>query len=232
MKKIVLIGKIVLCILIVVGMALSFATLNAKVTVAGVSSEVSASATGFEMLKYTKSIWGYLVFVFMGLIIAIEFIKKIKKYKTVFDCALATLIVVCLFTSVLLLKTSMPGFEGLDNLMEIKIDVSFGIGFWIAVVAAVGIIVASVIETKVDKGEMPEVNLDIPLPEKLLKIQPKEEQPTQQYNAKKSSGETFDRLEKALSLIEKMADLKDRGIISEEEFTIKKRELLSIPYGE
>ena len=233
-------GKAILCVVIIASLFLPFAETQTSMTVLGQTQTTTAGPfKGIDMLQY-GGMWGYLIFLGIAVILIFEFVKSLNAYRGVACLVASGLIIASLALGTLAFKNADPlGAAGnalgaassaigsaMNDLMDTS--VSFQIGFFIAAAAAVLLLILSV-WTMVKKDKpVPVTGTDSGQGGGWHLYQPNASLLTPSSPAAAATQST-ERTEKVLDVIAKLADLRDRGVITDEEFAYKKAELLNIP---
>ena len=241
----------ILCAICVVSLALPFSDINYSTSAFGVSASSSESVSGFTMVT-DAGIWGFLFVIAMAAILATNYIAKFMGYKKIVCLAGPAIMIISLFLSANTLSAGGGGDEFSANL-----DISYGPGFFIILVATVLLLGIGLIRFLDLKGnaifdlincaeegeetETPQITPNIDLSATAEKI----------GNATKNITETVTQqagniVEKAkeaaqsrpapqpkynsdlvMEQINKLFEMKEKGVLTEEEFTQKKAEFLN-----
>jgi len=119
-----------LCIVCVVALLLPFCDISVSVSVMGASGDSSQTVDGITMVTKT-GMWGYLFIVSMGGILLFSYVKQLSSYKKMASLVCAALAIFSLFLSPG--NYSVEGASG--DTSSVEVNISYGVGFWIAFVS-------------------------------------------------------------------------------------------------
>ena len=207
-------------------------------------TEFSASAiklTGIQACG--KSMFAYLLIIGPVLLIAMNYIKSLEKYKGLLSISVPCVCLIALIIVCLNAKTAAQAVggavEGVTDLVDIEMDISQSIGFG-AILAAISYISMIVFGIKTQRdfsisklnvGNLGNINIDnikatgADLIKSAQNTVAKAAQNISE-NIPTSTGTSKKHIDDTLSLIEKLAKMKDDGILTEQEFANKKSKLL------
>lgn len=251
----------ILCVISIVAMFLPFMTATAKMSVLGSSSEASQSMTGFSIAQ--EGFLGYLLLVGPVLLIAMNYIKQLEKYKSLLAIAVPVLcFIVCIIVIVQAKSYAVKamGYSGGGSFgMELKY--SLGVGSILALLSYIGTAVVGAVTYH--NLNLKNISFDRDSLERLkqegkqmmqsvqgsisqaahavsdsvqnaaARTEPSEAQADGVMPVKTETKPTpkktvnLNHTEEILAMIEKLSKMKDAGILTEEEFTEKKHQLLS-----
>ncbi len=246
----------ILCALCVIALFLSFVSMSVKVESSFVgSSSQTTSVSGWSALSNFPL--GWLLLLGPVLLVAMNYIKQLEKFKGLLAIVVPILCIAVLFFTLSDAKAQvsvannamgaigdMAGSVmddmdlGGETAAGAKADVSAGIGFYILLIANVGIIVSGAVTyfglRLNDLSSVKESGKAILSSAREVTTINREENPSAPtakpvvHAAKPKAAESVIKTsaEDALQLIERLAKMRDNGILTEEEFQEKKKDLL------
>lgn len=229
----------ILCAAAVLVLLLPFISVSAEISSSFVSAESSVTTTGFSAMGST--IFGYGLLAGPVLLVAMNYVKKLEKYKGL----LAILVpIVCLIIEVItFFQAKGASASASGGFVNVEVSASLGIGFILLIVIYIAMIVAGAVlyhnftldkqglerlksegagflGNGMDKIKEGTAKIGGSLGEKFSN----EEKSESSATSKKSIN--HQKTQEILELIEKLASMKEKGILTEEEFAAKKQELL------
>lgn len=241
----------ILCAICVIALALPFSSVDVSTSAFGVSADSSSSVNGFTMIT-DAGMWGFLFLIAIVVILATTYIGKFAGYKKIACLAAPAVMLISIFIAPGQLSADGGGGE-----YSVDIDISYGPGFFIILVATVlllGIGLIRFLDLKgnaifdlincVEEGEATETpqitpNVDLGAAAEKLGSVTKNitETVTQQAGnivekakeaaqAKPASQPKYNS-DHVMEQINKLFEMKERGVLTEEEFTQKKAEFLN-----
>lgn len=239
----------ILCILALVALMLPFLSVTAEVESSFVTSDASTTTSGFDAIQKVFLGWGLV----LGpvLLIAMNYIKKLEKYKGI----LAIIVpIVCLVIEVITFfqaKGISASASGGNAFVSMEVNASLGIGFFVLILVYLGMIVAGAVlyhnftldkaglerlktegadlfGSGFDKLKEASANIINSSDEKGSNVQSNEGSAISGNDSQKpiKKSTNHNKTQETLSLIEKLASMRDSGILTEEEFQAKKQQLL------
>lgn len=241
----------ILCAISLVAMFLPFATVSVNMEIAGTSAGSSQSLTGFAAAQ--EGILGYILIIGPVLLIAMNYVKQLEKYKSLLAIAIpAICIIVCIVVMLqaksLAVKTM--GYAS-DGTFGMDVKTSLAIGSILAMLSYIGTAVvgattyhnltlnkeglnrlkqegtqflqsaqSSLTEAAQNVSEAAQT-VSAKVGEAKVHIDAPEAKPAVRKSVNLS------RTDEVLAMIEKLSKMKDAGILTEEEFSEKKQQLLS-----
>lgn len=238
----------ILCATALIVLFLPFLSVTAEMEIFGQSSSSSATTTGFDAIKQAFLGWGLVIGPI--LLVGMNYIKQLEKYKGL----LAIIVpIICLVIEVITFfqaKGASVSASGGNGMASAEIKATLGIGFFTLILIYLGMIVAGAViyhNFTLDKAGLERLkaegadllgdglnkikegssNIINSASEKISNMQSNPTTTTNndtQKTVKKNIN--HNKMQETLNLIEKLATMKDNGILTEEEFTTKKQELL------
>ena len=223
-------------------LALPFISVKMEVEVMGMASGSESVTSGFGTLG--KSVFAFLLILGPALIIVMNYIKPLEKFKGIIAVAaplacIADLILV--FFSVKSASASASGAGG-----SVEVSASLGIGALLALVSYVATVIAGAVtyhnftldkaglEMLKERGKgLVQKTKDGASSVTAKFSSEKETSPAGTEGASASAAPVkraptnLSRTDEVLKLIGRLKEMKDQGILSEEEFAEKKKQLLS-----
>lgn len=238
----------ILCTVALILLFLPFFSMNTEMEILGQSSSSSTTITGFDAIKEVFLGWGLVIGPI--LLVAMNYVKQLEKHKGLLSIIVP---VVCLFIEIITFfqaKGASASASGGNGMASAEIRASLGIGFFALLLVYLGMIVAGAVlyhNFTLDKAGLERLksegtdifgdglnkikegrtNIINSASEKISNIQANPTNTTNdetQKVVKKSIN--HNKIQETLDLIEKLSTMKDNGILTEEEFTTKKQELL------
>ena len=238
----------ILCVIALVVLILPFFSVTAEMEILGQSSSSSTTTTGFDAIKEVFLGWGLV----LGpiLLVAMNYVKQLEKHKGL----LAIIVpIVCLLIEIITFfqaKGASASASGGNGMASAEIKATLGIGFFALILVYLGMVVAGAVlyhNFTLDKAGLERLKTEGAdlFGDVINKIKEgsfniinsaNEKISNNQSNTTKASSEenqrpqkktiNHNKVEETLCLIEKLATMKESGILTEEEFTNKKQELL------
>lgn len=250
----------ILCIVSIVAMFLPFMSAAVKMEVLGSSSEASQSMTGFSAAQ--EGFLGYLLLVGPVVLIAMNYIKQLEKYKGLLAIVVpAVCFIVCIIVMIQAKGYTVKamGYGG-DGSFGVEVKFSPGFGSILALLSYIGEAVVGAVtyhdfnlkNISFDKDSLERLKQEGK--QMMQSVQGSISQAAQAVSdsvqsaarTEPSAGQVdgaglvrteakpapkkavnLNRTEEILAMIEKLSKMKDSGILTEEEFTEKKHQLLS-----
>lgn len=220
------------CILLLVLPLANVTTVTSSELIGETRAE--ASVNGFGALG--MGVFGYILVIGPALLVAMNYIKQLDKYKSILAVVVP---VICIVALILVLtqcdSISASASAGSANA---KIEVSLAIGAYLLFVAYAGTAVAGAVtyhnlsfdKESLEKLKSGAANLVNSAQEKIgdMKFGHGEKAEDQAEPSEKPAKKNANlkQTEEVLALLERLAEMKARGILSEEEFAQKKTQLL------
>lgn len=222
------------CILLLL-LPLANVTTVMKTEILGQTTESKATASISGMSALGSNVFAYLLVLGPVLLIAMNYIKQLDKYKSLLAVVVPAVCLVALI--IVLLQCGSVSSKASNSAASAEVSVSWAIGAYLLILAYIGTAVAGGVVyhgLRLDKEGLQQLksgaaNLVSSAQEKLGEVKIGNGGST---NAPAGSPEpakknaNLKRTEEVLALLEKLNEMKDRGILSEEEFTKKKQQLL------
>ena len=225
----------ILCALSIVLLALPMVSVSASIEVFGHEQTNEVSASGFTAMS--SGIFGYLMVAGPALLVAMNYIKPIEKYKGILAVAVPVVSLVALIVTVMSADSLSATASNAVADAEVSVSVGIGailVGLSYVATAIAGMVTyhnfnlsnmnldkiknsgASLLSSVQSKTSAPAEAADDTAP-----AQPKEK-PVVHKKAV-----NVNRVDEILALIERLAKMKESGILTEDEFAQKKQQLLS-----
>ena len=237
----------VLSIVALVALFLPFFSVTAEMEVLGQSSSSAASTTVFEAIN--KVLLGWALVLGPVLLIAMNYVKSLEKHKGLLAIIVPILCLAIEIITFFQAKGASVTASGGNGMVSAEIKVSLGIGFFVLILVYVGIMVAGAVlyhNFTLDKAGLERLkaegadflgnglnkikeggtNIINSAGEQIANMQGGSgvANDDSQKTVKKSIN--HNKTQEILTLIEKLASMKDSGILTEVEFATKKKELL------
>lgn len=233
----------VLCVISIIALAFPLCIVITDVSVMGFGDSARSGYNGFQAMQ--ESLLAILLLAGPVLLIAMNYIKKLEKYQGILAIAvpvicLAALIIVCIQLG----QLHVNGGDSAFLSMEVKTQIGFGA--ILAFLSYIATIVAGAVKFHhftLDKAGLEKLKAEGS--SLLQSTKGKVSETVQTVSAAveaagtkvqenlaadstaKSTKVNLGRTEEILQLIERLAQMKDAGILTEEEFSEKKAQLLS-----
>lgn len=230
------------CILLLL-LPIANVTTVMKTEIFGQTSESKATVaiSGFSALG--TNIFAYLLLLGPVLLVAMNYIKQLDKYKSLLSVIVP---VVCLIALIIvLLQCGSVSAKASNSAAKAEVTVSWAIGAYLLILAYIGTAIAGGVVyhgLRLDKEGLQQLkngaaDLVSSAQEKLSDIKiggnsngvsisnDGANAPAGSHEPVKKSANQR-RADEVLALLERLAEMKDRGILSEEEFNKKKAQLL------
>lgn len=241
----------ILCAVAILALFLPFFSVTSEMEMqyANVSSSSTATTTGFGAV--TKTLLGWALVIGPILLVAMNYVKKLEKYKGLLAIAVPVVCLVFEIITFFTAKGSSVSASGGNGAVGMEIKATLGIGFFVLILVYLGMIVAGAVlyhNFTLDKaglerlkaegadmfsggiGKLKEsgTNLVHSASDKISNMQSNRNSDSSNEEAPKPQKKSIkhNKVEETLSLIEKLASMKENGVLTEEEFTAKKKELL------
>lgn len=240
----------ILCIAALVALFLPFFSVTEEMEILGQSSSSSATTSGFNAIKEAFLGWGLI----LGpvLLVATNYVKQLEKYKGLLAIIVPIICIVIELITYFLAKSARLEVIGGNGMVSAETEVSFGIGFFLLIIVYLGMVVVGAVlyhNFTLDKAGLERLKTEGSElfsdgfsrvkqgGEKMIETASKTistihsdatSDSSQKTDTLKPTRKSVDRnkSEEILRLIEKLASMKESGILTEEEFSAKKEELL------
>ena len=235
----------ILCVLSIIFLALPVSQVISSYELFGQpAGEAKVSITGFGALK--SSVWAYLLLFGPAVLIAMNYIKQLTPYKGLL--AIAVPILCLCFLILLVVQSKAFSVSASNSVGSAEIELKLGVGAVLLGLSHLGTIVAGAVtyhnftldkagleKLKSSAGEMinaakekvSAVAHDASHTSETAQVGGEEtiktSAPVMSTQQKKVNTQRVDEI---LALIEKLASMKDAGILTDEEFADKKKQLL------
>lgn len=227
------------CALSVLFLLLPFASAKMEVNTSFVGNiSSSASVSGFDTIFGEGStVVAWIMILCPGVLVAMNYVKQLDKYKSILAICLPVLSIIA---AIITLLTAGAGASAAGASANVSLSPS--IGFFLVVIAYIGTLIAGAMTfhgLKLSKeglaefsNKMKEEGLaGVDTLKNLTKRDGAEVNKTETSKVSIASSATakktnVNQADSVLNLIKQLADLKEQGILTEEEFSAKKRELL------
>ena len=237
----------VLCVISIVVLALPLIKVSVSMDIMGYGGESEQSVTGFSALK--ASFLGIVLFVGPILLVAMNYIKQLDPHKKQLAIAVPAICLIALIIVILQAKSYLVNVSGGGEGFSVDVEYSIGLGAILAALSYIATAIAGAVTyhgLTLDKAGLEQLkNSSAAL---LSNVQEtaahavesathaaetvkasvegavQNTAPSNPAPAKKSAN--IHRTEEILSLIQKLAAMKDSGVLTEEEFSEKKKALL------
>jgi len=210
-------------------------TTTMKVEAFGASSESKATTAVTGLSAAGSNVFAYLLILGPILLVAMNYIKQLDKYKSLLAVVVPAICLVGLI--IVLLQCGSINAKASNSAASAEVSVSWAIGAYLLILAYIGTAIAGGVVyhgLRLDKEGLQQLksgaaNLVSSAQEKMGEVKIGNGGGTSApagspEPVKKSAN--LKRTEEVLALLEKLNEMKDRGILSEEEFTRKKQQLL------
>lgn len=229
----------ILCVLSIVLLALPMVSVTASYEVFGHEQTSEASASGFSAMS--SGIFGYLMVVGPALLIAMNYIKPIEKYKGILAVAVPVVCLIALIITVM--NAGSLSASASNEVAEAEVSVSVSIGAILVGLSYVATAIAGMVtyhnfnlsNVNLDKIKNSGANLISAVQSKTGAVQSKTSESVEDDTAPVQPKEkpsvyktamNVNRVDEILALIERLAKMKESGILTEDEFAQKKQQLL------
>lgn len=236
----------ILCAMALIALFLPFFSVTAEMEILGHSSSSSASTTGFNAIGH--AFLGYGLIIGPVLLVAMNYIKQLEKHKGLLAIIVPIVCIVIEIITFFQAKGVSASASGGGGMVNSEVKATLGIGFFALILIYLGMIVAGAVlyhnftldkdgleRLKADGADLlgnsfekikeNSTNIISSASEKISNIQlNSSELDATERTQKKNIN--HNKIQEILTLIEKLASMKDSGILTEEEFTAKKQELL------
>lgn len=249
----------ILCILSILLLLLPMVTVVSSMESAFISAgETSKAQIGFAAIK-AGGIFGYLLIIGPALLVAMNYIEKLGKYKGVLAIVVP---IVCVFALIIVLMQAKSGGASADiGVASMKVTVKLGIGAILLFITYIATAVAGAViyhNFTLDKAGVEKLKgsageffsaaqervcgaiQNVTSAAGEIRTRSNSDQPEGTPASDAPGGESaprpvkvppkksvsLNRTEEILSLIERLAKMRDDGILTDEEFSRKKQQLL------
>ncbi len=229
------------CAISVLLLLLPFATVTVEVKSSFVSASSEATASGFDAAFGDGStIVAWLMLICPIVLVAMNYIKQLDKFKNILALVLPIVSIVSAIATLFLIGAPSASASAGGGSASAEMSTSPAIGFFLLIVAYVATFVAGAVtffglklskdgiaefanKIKSDGLNVAVTNGEIVTEQETAKTVG-EAKPTPVKAAKKTN---ISQANDVLEVIKQLSEMKNQGIITEEEFTEKKKELLS-----
>lgn len=234
----------ILCVVALAALLLPFLSTTAEVSSSLVgSSKSTASTSGITAIGFAFLGWGLV----LGpvLLVVMNYIKSLEKYKGLLAIVVPIVCIIIEIITFFLAKSASVAASNSTGFMNMEVKTSLGIGFFVLIFVYLGMIVAGAVlfhNFTLDKAGLERLknesaNLISGLKDHEILSGAKSNTvaPASDPAVTASGGQisktaktslNCNKTQEILGLIEKLATMKDQGILTEEEFSSKKQQLL------
>lgn len=237
----------ILCALALIALFLPFFNISAEMDSAYVSGESSTVTTGFEALGDALLGWGLV----LGpvLLVAMNYVKQLEKHKGLLAIVVPIICIIIEIITFFQAKSASASASGGNEIVSVEIKASLGIGFFLLILIYLAMIVAGAVlyhnftldkeglerlktegadllGNSIDKIKEGSTNVINSASEKISNAKSNVDASNDDSQKPIKKSVNHNKTQEILSLIEKLASMKENGILTEEEFSIKKQELL------
>ena len=228
----------ILCAVCLVLLLLPIAEITSviKTEIMGTSTESKATTSITGLSAAGSNMFAYLMIVGPILLVAMNYIKQLDKYKSLLSVIVPAVCLVGLI--IVLLQCGSVNAKASNSAASAEVTVTWSIGAYLLILAYIGTAIAGGVTyyglrfdkeslEKMKSGATGFVNM---AQEKIggmaenIHIGGQTTDGAPQAAAKPAN--SLKRTEDVLALLEKLNEMKERGILSEEEFSKKKQQLL------
>lgn len=236
----------ILCVASLLVLLLPFLSVTAEMEILGQSSSSSATTTGYGAVGNVFLGWGLIIG--PALLVAMNYIKQLEKYKGLLAIVVPIACIVIEIITFFQAKGASASASAGGGIASAEVNAKMGIGFFLLILVYLGMIVsgavlyhnftldkqglarlktegADLLGNGFDKLKGSGANIINSASEKFSNFQSNSGELDNAEKVQKKSV-NHNKSEEILHLIEKLASMKEKGILTEEEFTVKKRELL------
>lgn len=237
----------ILCTLALLALFLPFAKVSVEMEILGQSAGSSETVSGF--VAVSEGVLGYLLIIGPVLLIAMNYIKQLGKYKGILSIIvpiICVLVSIFVYTQAKAVSLETMGY-GTDDIFDLDISTSVGIGCILAILSYIGTAIAGAVtyhnftfdKAGLEKLKNESTNFVQTAQEKVSQTVQSVSNSIESASTTASSNGTaspvrpqakratnLTRTEDTLALIEKLAKMRDAGVLTEEEFNEKKAQLL------
>ena len=227
-------GILLLCAISLAVLLLPLATVSMSIEIMGITTNSETSLSGFSALG--ESIFAYALLIGPIILIAMNYVTALGKYKGILAIAVPAVCLIALIVVIIQAK-DVGSASASNEYASAEVALSVGIG---AILAGISYIATAIVGAityhdfnleKVGLGRLKETGSGLmsSMQDKFSHNAPtnSEAAPAQEHPkpvAKKSVN--LNRIDEILALIERLSKMKDAGILTEEEFSEKKNQLL------
>ena len=238
----------ILCATAIIILLLPFFSVTAEMNSAFVSGESSTTVTGLDAIKEVLLGWGLIV----GpvLLVAMNYIKQLEKYKGLLAIIVPIVCIIIEIITYFQAKGISASASGGNGLVSVEVKTTLGIGFFALICVYIAMIVAGAVlfhNFTLDKAGLERLKAEGAdfFNNGIDKIKSKgestnsntfeDEKDTNTSSSARADNAVpktarksinHDKMQETLNLIEKLASMKENGILTEEEFSTKKKQLL------
>lgn len=220
----------ILCVAAIIALALPFAKVTSTAEVFGQTAEASSSFSGFQTLSH--SVFAYIMIAGPAILIVMNYIKQLEPFKGILAIVVP---VVCLIALIIVMLTAKSFSMAVDGgMVDAEVKVTPGIGAIVAGVLYVGTAVAGAVtfhnftfdKAGLERLKNSATDMISSVQEKKLEGHEPSAAGAEPAKAAPKKAMSLNRIDEILCLIEKLAKMKDAGVLTEEEFSDKKKQLL------
>ena len=227
-----------LCLISIVALAFPLGVVATDFSVMGYGNRISQAFNGFQAMK--ESLLAVLLLVGPVVLIAMNYVKKLEKYQGILAIAVP---VICLASLILVYFQIIQVGGGDSEYLSTEIKTNIGFGGILAFLSYIATMVAGAVKYHnftLDKAGLEKLNAE---GSSLLQstkgmvsdavqnisetVEAAGSKVQESGISAKPARVNMGRSEETLQLIERLAQMKDAGILTEEEFSEKKAKLLS-----
>lgn len=234
----------IFCVLAIILLALPLAQIEVAMEMFGMSSESTTTVTGFSALK--SSIFAYILIIGPVLLIAMNYIKQLEPHKGILAIAVPVVCIVALIIVVVQAKSFSSSASSEYVSADIKLNV--GIGAVLVGLSHIATIIAGAVtyhNFTLDKAGLEKIKTsaggiitnaqekastaiqDVSHSLSSMQVNSSNTETTTNTTSKPlRKSDNLQRVDEVLALIEKLSKMKDAGILTENEFSDKKKQLL------
>lgn len=245
----------IFCIICAIALMLPFGSVNASVSVAGISGDASQTFEGITIIL-GSGIWGYIFIAALAGTLIFSYVSQLSSYKKMISLIGPIVMILC----ILFAPGNYSAEGGTEGVSSYEVSVSYSIGFWIILICCICMAAVALIgflglkgnplfdainseddeapkqkeESKADNA--PSIKLNAAT-EKIESITKNISEAISQQagnliekakgDSSNSQSQKTNNNEYAMEQINKLFEMKEKGILTEEEFTTKKTEYLS-----
>lgn len=239
----------ILSALAIIALFMPFLSINTEIDSAFGSTKSSVTTTGFRAIGEAFLGWGLII----GpvLLIAMNYVKRLENRKGLLAITIPFACILIEIVTFFQAKGASAAASGGNGMVEMDVKASIGIGFILLILIYVGMIIsgavlyhnftlnkaglerlkaegADLLGDGFDKIKEGGANIINSTGKKISSVQSNVAATTADNGTQKTIKKPVNASKAAdtLQLIEKLATMKDNGVLTEEEFSAKKQELL------
>ena len=230
--------------LAIVLLALPLAQVKVSMEMFDMPSESTTTVTGFNALK--SSVFAYILIIGPALLIAMDYVKPLEPHKGLLAIAVPAVCILALIIVVVQAKSFSSSAS--SEYVSADIKLNMGIGAVLVGLSHIGTIIAGAVtyhNFTLDKAGLEKIKAsageiittaqekastaiqDVSHSLSSIQANSSNTEPTTTATSKPSrKNANLQRIDEVLALIEKLSQMKDAGILTEDEFADKKKQLL------